>query len=1402
MNVWARFRTFGRRRRATILIMVVSLLALLFVIITGFLSVARQSRQTFTRFQQGVTADQVVEDVGGSVVNLATDQLRGDNGGVLDGPQADFANIPGVGGSAWLSSAEPLWSWGDTDILFDGSVTDATVRRLGQMVWAALSSFGAGGSAPVQGSLASLISESSTDSDTLWSMADLERYARSPWLDADGDGIPDTSLASVAVLSALANEMAGTPLPIPDGPWFTPSAIPPFSGGANADGDRLLAVWNRIEQQARYIVAARVVGHGGMATLDSPTPYNASGNVAYEPFNRRYTVWQFDALRNPLDRTSMTQMIGGGGNYVGNTQINQVFDELAASRGAVEPLLRLRGGALLPAETTYYSGGTQQSAVRIPPVLAMLEGKVGGFAGFPYTMLPLYDGSDLTDPTLEHHSRRTSAWQLVNLADETTAANENDRSLSSLARSLEPYSYDSRNLTPTAPGNLYDRRHQITTTNNSDEVALKQQAGDPANLTDLSKTYEGELKFYLGEINKAFLADTPGPGQYTYDPNRGGAIIRRLARLYNDMLASHDDWGLLADEIPSEPDKAQQGVSQTEQALMLAVNTVAFAAPRDLPTSATPGFIDTVYYTEPTTGRTYVGYAPQPFITEMIAYNNQEDDQDAPSFALAVELYNPSDPYFDTTSVPPVDEFGLDFSQFALSIDSVADDAAHDNDAWPPPTSGLALAPTALSTYLANPTTRIAGRSFYVIPFKDANGNDEFFGSAGGLVNASLTLPSLTDSRIRATLWRYSRVTGGWFAIDQMSTKKPKIILSQGDLPSPWTSAHRDTSPLRFFGSADYDGDLDVRPEYARWGVATGHTKEDESNDNLSGTTTPPSNGSLRNPQWLVKGATEAGSVVDPDPVESGERFSPVTALVTANAAPRNDLWFLGSPSDLRPRSFPTVGFLLLVPRFSHVSEGGGQKFTASQVLWKQWRTQHGTSGASLLGQYPADFGHMPVFDNKQTVKADSYLARFAAGSDPTKEGLPWGLLVFDYFTTLDPTRADVDPYRVPGRINVNEASWYMLSTIPLVGPAEDDASLTSVPYDPMTDFDPAADPANLARRTAILSYDPGANLPISSSIAPSFWDPRLGVLVGRGTPPQNPTDLASAPYRLLGLDGEYVPAQGGPASPLFRQSVPWLADPTTGRWQLGRWLATSLVAHRDGVQAVPFFTANFGMLGPEDRIQAYSTAHLRNGDQARFLNNSPGIQDPNEIAVEYRDRSVFGLIRGRAPVGAWKPTRYGLVSLGELASIKGFDSSRDDSLPTTLSNGASPADTVLGQGDYLKAVSLLVLMDSQYLTTRSNTFTAYVAVTDRQNPAASARSQITFDRSNLLPRLSYRNVQYNVATGRYTYTTDASWPTEVFAADSDNNGDPDTPLRTRNASGKPEIIAQRGGAYFNTRFE
>ncbi len=153
--------------------------------------------------------------------------------------------------------------------------------------------------------------------------------------------------------------------------------------------------------------------------------------------------------------------------------------------------------------------------------------------------------------------------------------------------------------------------------------------------------------------------------------------------------------------------------------------------------------------------------------------------------------------------------------------------------------------------------------------------------------------------------------------------------------------------------------------------------------------------------------------------------------------------------------AFPTTGSLLLVPRVAHllnesVSNGETRPFNQLSETWLP-------GNLADDGCYDQiDNGKMPVFDlNRQFHNA------LLADGDGISEGtdaLPWGQLLFDYFTALPlemPSVADCDgdaacldevteyleerPHvdqgglRVAGRINLNAASWWVMSRLPVL---------------------------------------------------------------------------------------------------------------------------------------------------------------------------------------------------------------------------------------------------------------------------------------------------------------------------------------------------------------------------------
>jgi hypothetical protein len=1391
------------RRRATILLLVVSLLALLFVIVTGFLSLSRNTSRLGEDISRSDLIDAIVEDMDDWAVSLVKEQIVDDAGNVLPGGSGQTfssEDIPGYRRSNYLAALEPVWVPG---AFIPSALSLGSWSVLGALCWPALTSLDDAITTPQAIPLFRLLRDYDFDDGGV-DRYDVRWNARNPFMDADGDGVPDSHFLLCAPATEAANTMAGTSVSLPrydpsdptgQNGAFVTFRIPPPLGNWEGGGAYNGQIWQRYDQHARYEVAMRIVSHGGMVTLDSPTLYSQNGSVAYLPFNRSFTIDLFDSIRE--GSRSMREQ------YSNLTEQNRLFDQLQASTAAVEASLRRRYTLPSPPDEVYHFDAYR----RVPPILAELQGETNLHLGFRPALIPSFTyPAPLTD---------YDNYQRINIGVEAGSGDERLGWARAVARNPTEYNVSggSSGGGQGSPAVQYNQRHFITTINNSDELARKQEPNDPqptaTTRLDLGavgnrgSTYGGELKFYLGEVAKAFREVDPtgatqaGTGWYSYDVTRGNLVVERLARFYYDMLRSHsssgatpDDWGDATDANDNGPEAA----SRRQQAFMLAVNTVAFAAPRSTDLLNAPGFIPVVSYADVTSPGVaydnswgngpgaddvrYTGYTPQPFFSEVIAYREADadpndpnyvsdpndpayDDPNVPNLVLAVELYNPNTPCYNgtTDAYGLVDVHGLWLGQFAISVNG-----AHPGD---PNEVG---ASQELGTAFGF-SERLNGRTFMRLVIE--NDQSSHFDV---LVNPNapdfapkieLDLEEDLSEPETLTLWRWDWRDDGaggafkaWFPVDEIE------IANSWPGTGFWKSAYRDTSPNREYAAPDYEGDGIF--EYARWNVITRRAAAAPAEQ------AGPHIESIGNSAWLQLAESTpdpAGEVKSPDVIGAlPVAFSPTTTLITMNAGPVstfsgeplyqqfNNLPMFGNPNDLRPRSFPTVGFLLFVPRFAHMQKiiagASNPIIPMSETLAKQWSNQGYALSSTYLRSvdYPADFGHMPLFDNTQNVPSGSYFDS-GQGVGP----VPWGQLVFDYFTTIDPTRdvngdrePDVDPLRVPGRININTAPWFVLANLPLLGP--DDTN--DLPVRP---------------------FGTGTGVPVSATEpSPAFWDPFVGMLVGWDS---------YGVARLLAQDPAYT------SGSLFEYSVPY-APPyvglPVGRYRLGPWLAQSAAAYRDGVQYVP---NNASYL-----FYVYSDAQERNLGGAFY---------------KYRADARYGTMRGQAPSAGSPPTQFGFVSVGELLNVKGMDSSTDVDLVTLDVNGAASANSAVARGDFLKAVSIVALLDSQYLTTRSNTFTVYTSVMDRQEPEASVRSQVTVDRSNLLPRLTYAYSCVDLVTGG-TIPCDSNyllnpafsnWPLAPLLLDLDGDALAirETPVRTTNGSAIPEVVAKERVGYFNT---
>lgn len=1277
-------------KRATITLMVVGLLAMLFVIVSAYITLARHDHASRVQLKRAQNLDGAIDSINDLLRSLMVQQFVDADGNRFGGSvklvdttgdgtpdtlvRGQFEDIAGSGGSRFIGALEPFFDYAATTAS-QGSQT-LTPFNLRQFVTSTSGKEGTGVAWAPSDSLPG-VSFKQIVASQAYSFGDVNRHlfngddddgdwaqlARSPFMDADGIGVPDSSFEHLANLHELVNAAFGRIVNSPD------SRDPinaPFTSLWILD-------WERFDLSARYEVAVKVVPHGGMIAIDSyQDPLGSSGNngnIGFLPFNRQFVREMLDWLIHPDDSNGAPR------------RGDRLFNEIFLDRRAIEPLLRRRGGL---ASWAHETDPSDRDDARIPDVLRDLEER------WQYTFVSRFGRDD----------EEMAEGQRVNIA----ATVDGGDGIDDWARAvrLDPQELDLE---------AYDRRHLASSISTSDELARKLAVRPEPNLVnpDPIGTVRGQLKFFLGDIanaNRSVSAfnppNTPGRpyGLYWINPNTGRPFgdryVRELSNLFYDMLSGHSGW--IGDGSPTT-----EAVTREEQALMLAVNAVAFAAPRTTnPLNGNPGFIDVVAYTDLRvggTGLTYIGYAPQPFFSEAMMYFDHNNNIAPEDVALAVEFHNPNEPT-DPALAP--DQQALDLTQFAIGFEPDGADWLSPND----PNSIPGRDYSRLSDIL-DPPARMAGRTTVAFAIhQDTSGNTYF---EDNLAN-SLPLWSVPDvipvginlvgtASITLNLWRQGSVDldgngiADWHLVDE-------ILLSHDNLPAPnidwYVTTHRDTTDDNLYQPSTPP----VLPSStARWGVAVA-----EIAGGLVDKGDPPPGDPIKQP--------DASSLGTPDMPAVTTRVAPAPPLYTMNAgiAVAELLLHNGLSGDLRPTSFPTPGFMLFVPRFSHVVGVN----TASAVLKKQWDKKKG--GYDILNHsYPADFGHMPIFDDHQDPADPGYFR----GNDR----LPWGLLVFDYVTNIDPQRIPGgDPLRVPGRININAAPWYVLAGLPVIVP-----------------------------KRAF-----GGNLPIAPQPAPlnqpspAFWSVNAGVLIGGD--PNSPAGL-----RFDKLD---ILQPGGNIS-------------GTAWHRLGGDLAVAAVSYRD---RAAYRDPDPSVFLPD----RYPFAHNRNVIDLRFTL-------PNLGAGVYRNTLTYGNIRREDVTD--NATKFGFVSIGELLNVKGFDTATRFRMsgtlaPVTFSEVLHPGIGIdpdnMGveyRPDFMKAVSLMALLDTQFLTTRSNTFTIYVTVFDRENPQASVRSQITVDRGNTLPKL-------------------ANW--------FNPNGNPllQPEQTTIDSTALPEIIAERRIGYFNTVFD
>lgn len=1236
------------RRRGTVLLMIVGLLAMLFVIVSAYILLAFFDRE---RERLSARGDRV-EEMAQGVVDLVAAHIRGPSGqpgaGVIgrayhQTPAYEIAldsNTKVLVGDPWRAAPEPVRNptrdWRLNGPLYPedmryGAVTSLAAEPGGARRTSDLMrNIGRTGTSEPwtevlarPGDAGNLLAANRPSPDAVGN-------ARYPEMDATGDGIPDALFAGSAPATEIVNAIAGR--------LATASGLDPARINVNPNPsvnvDEMTLRYRQFDRSAQLVVPVRVVPHGGMLQLTGPAdaaraqfPGGFNVGALSTQWNYGFTGHMFDWLRNSRD----------GGTLFTDLQLLNMH----RSAEAIEPILRGRG-MLPPARDEL-----------VPEALLDLQNR------YPYTFNVFRNGG------------RPEPSQRFNLAS------GDDWIAWAAAAAVDPYRYNRYVRTGLAnPRAQYAARQAFTLYNYSDELARvfpSNYAQDT--LLGLPPSLRpGTVKFPLWRLANAFNASNARfitSNDNAYD---GLEVTRDLLRYYHEMLKGHNS--------TSFKTLVGTGNARVQHAAMLAVNTLAFAAPRD-----NAGHPDAPYAIRG--NHVYVGYTPQPFISRVVVYNKPTSSSDGPTqtvrpaVALAFELYNPYDSQPGSTAT----DLQLDLTRYAISI----------NDQFDP----IGERPQftrlhRLSEHL--PATRMPGRSFVVLAVN--NTSNTFFDTlpnVAGRISEEIPYRN-AGARIRVKLWRQAESLrtllpeyDGWYQVDEMELRSgdANIPDTEVDPQIEWSLDMR--RDMRF---DPWFGQRAGRP--ARWRMVVAFPPD---NFNLNASASAPIG-----PATAL--GTGHGNAIEGLP--SNATPGPSIPLYTMNAGlspiPIHGAW--------RPASFPTLGFLHLVPRVSHiitVDGGSVAQHPAPKLLYELLENYYGNENGLSGPVYPADFGFMPVLDNRQEPASGTFI-----GNDR----VPWGMLVHDTFTLFDIdggyTNQRVDPYRIPGRIDINVAPWHVLAELPMVGPA-------ARPFDP----------------TARLPLD--FNLPNNQVIPPWFWDPDSGILAGEGYDGQ---------ARFPALQSFTFPR-----TPLVLGSGEGL--------RLGPVLAQAAAAYRDRMQYASALDTQDGV--PDGRIAyAHARGYSLYGYRAQ---DQPGVNYGPIRGATYDPDDPNLRDSGLPPSTAAR----GFLTVGELLNVIGIDGYEKDQQGALLTYGP------IAGGDYLKAVSRLMLLDTLFLTTRSNVFTVYTTLYDRENPQASVRVQVTLDRTNTLPR--------------------------VIERDSDNDGIVDEFVVLQN-DGLPQAIGARQVSYFNTRFD
>lgn len=428
----------------------------------------------------------------------------------------------------------------------------------------------------------------------------------------------------------------------------------------------------------------------------------------------------------------------------------------------------------------------------------------------------------------------------------------------------------------------------------------------------------------------------------------------------------------------------------------------------------------------------------------------------------------------------------------------------------------------------------------------------------------------------------------------------------------------------------------------------------------------------------------------------------------------------LAADHDVHPNTggtmaFPTTGTLLLVTRYAHSVDYpvAGQQLPVTVAATRQLLgITHAGFGEQNRGQMcQLDNGHLPVFDAGDPADPTDG-QKCLDGNNSRFHGLPWGQLVFEYFTALpmEELARDLDPLILAGVQRLMDSTDY-LNDYGAVGGASNWGDWT---------------------KSRFLNYP--VMMPVSQASSP--LGPRVQGRIGISNAPWWVLDgLPVLPDAMPGTVNA-IPSGTYSTSALAGLPVPEIEarrlDPAGTAWNsmAGAWFVHGLIDEK-------YLNLNNAPLPYYDPVVP-SRRSLPEIPPAGMPSISPLLA---KYMVSYREQRKLenDTIDGRYA------DRIGFATAGEICNVLAKVQLDGLHHPTTnaLINESHPlhewrlwADSnnvrpfsYLG---YLQLVTPIVRMQD-WMTVKNHVFTIYATIQSSGQPPVTVRTQVTVDRTRCL---------------------------------------------------------------------